>query len=169
MHIYDFDGTLVSTKTPDTGKIIYEEKTGTKWPHKGWWSKRESLDINIFNADIIEDVNIEYKKSHIDLDTVTVMMTGRITPLSKQVEIVLESHNLKFDEYHYNTGGSTEVCKMNTIVTLLGRYLEIREIKMFDDRIKHIPIFEKFGQDLVDSGRLDKYEVVLVPGGDHNE
>ncbi len=41
--IFDFDGTLIDTMTPEQGKKIYKEKTGKEWKYKGWWGKIESL------------------------------------------------------------------------------------------------------------------------------
>ena len=40
---FDFDDTLCNTVKHDDGKIIWREKFGTEYPHRGWWSKEESL------------------------------------------------------------------------------------------------------------------------------
>ena len=56
---FDFDDTLVKTPLPEEGKIVWKEKTGTDWPHRGWWSKPESLDMEIFDmSSAIEPVGI---------------------------------------------------------------------------------------------------------------
>jgi len=34
---FDFDDTLVHTTLPAEGKVIWKEKTGEDWPHRGWW------------------------------------------------------------------------------------------------------------------------------------
>ena len=44
LHVWDFDGTLVNTPVPDTGRAQYESETGLPWPHKGWWGRAESLE-----------------------------------------------------------------------------------------------------------------------------
>jgi len=31
--VFDFDGTLIMTPLPDTGRQQYREKTGKEWPH----------------------------------------------------------------------------------------------------------------------------------------
>ena len=54
--IYDFDGTLIKTPEPELGKKIWKEKTGEDYPHKGWWGKRESLDIDIFEHEPFADI-----------------------------------------------------------------------------------------------------------------
>ena len=44
-----------------------------------------------------------------------IMLTGRMQHLSNDVEKILESKKLFFDEYHYNKGGSTDKAKINTL------------------------------------------------------
>jgi hypothetical protein len=61
-------------------------------------------------------------------DTLMVMLTGRRIVLSTHVEKILEKYELEFDEYHYNTGGPTEVSKINTITELLLKFTDIDEI-----------------------------------------
>ncbi len=167
LRIFDFDGTLISTPLPDVGKVTYKEQTGKDWPHSGWWGRRESLDLGVFEMTVIEDVHNDYHKIKNDEDVVRVMMTGRITPLSKQVELILEHHELEFDEYHYNTFGSTEQCKIKTLNDLLVKYPNVIDLEMWDDRIAHVAIFQKWGDELVSSGRLEKFNINLVPGGTH--
>ena len=60
LSVFDFDGTTVDTGMPDTHKIIYKEKTGEDWPHKGWWGRPESLDTNIFDFKAIPEVKSAY-------------------------------------------------------------------------------------------------------------
>jgi hypothetical protein len=43
LQIFDFDATLFDTPLPETGTLEYEEKTGKRWPFKGWWGCKESL------------------------------------------------------------------------------------------------------------------------------
>jgi hypothetical protein len=45
--VFDFDGTLSDTPMPDTGRIEYEKITGSPWPHKGWWGRPETLDMDV--------------------------------------------------------------------------------------------------------------------------
>ena len=56
IEIYDFDGTLVDTQLPDTGKPIWKEKTGEDWPYKGWWGRVESLDMDVFEQKPVPSV-----------------------------------------------------------------------------------------------------------------
>ena len=62
LSVFDFDGTLIATPLPDSGKIAYEEKTGKTWPHKGWWGQADSLDMNVFDIQPNPDVVNDFKK-----------------------------------------------------------------------------------------------------------
>jgi len=166
--IFDFDGTLVSTPLPDIGKELYEQKHGTPWPHTGWWGKSESLDMNTFDIPTIESVIEAYQKHVQEPDTLVVMLTGRMVKLASHVKVILDTHNLVFDEYHYNTGGSTEVAKVKAMESLLDKYPDVIEIEMFDDRLEHIPIFEVWGDSLVKSGRITKFHINVVESNHHD-
>lgn len=165
--VLDFDGTLVSTELPITGKQKYLEKTGKAWPHIGWWSKSESLDTDIFEAPLVEMVKEAYDKLKLEDETLMVMLTGRQIKLSTHVEKILEEHGLEFDEYHYNKGGATEVAKMKTMDMLLDKFPDVNEIVLWDDRILHLPIFTEFLENKRKIGRLKKFTVTLVPADRH--
>ncbi len=165
--IFDFDGTLVDTPLPLIGKPIYEQKTGQKWPHRGWWGQALSLDTTIFEMPVIEDVVNAYNKEKEQPSTVLVVMTGRLEALRTEVTDILDSHGLKFHEYHLNTGGRTEFVKMRTMEKLLKKYPDVTHIEAWDDRLEHIPIFEAFGQKLVDDKALTSFVVNVVPADRH--
>ena len=160
--VFDFDGTLFDSPTPEQGKFEYKIKTGKDYPHIGWWSKPETLDSEIFNIQPIPFTIGEYHKHTPDSTNHIIMMTGRLPRLSHLVEALLTKHELKFHEYHYNNGGSTHVCKMKTIGKILEKMESIDEIIMYDDRDDHVPIFREFGSGLVKDGRLKKFEVIHV-------
>ena len=165
--IFDFDGTLMDTPLPQDGRVEYKEKTGNDWPFAGWWGQPLSLSSEIFDIKPIKDVISDYKKEKRDPQTLMVMLTGRIKKLSGYVEQLLKDNNLSFDEYHYNTGGSTDISKMKTMDNLLSKYPEVDELEMWDDREEHIPTFQAWGDKLVSSGRLKKFHINLVPTGRH--
>lgn len=165
--VFDFDGTLCSTPLPDIGKSIFKEKTGKEFPHKGWWSKKESLDIDIFDIPMIDSVKEAYDKISLETDALKIMLTGRIKPLSKQVESILESHGLIFDKYYYNIGGSTEIYKMRIMDELFEKYPDADEIEIWEDREPHIQVFKTFLQEKIDSGRLKRFRITLVPVNRH--
>jgi hypothetical protein len=166
--IMDFDQTLVNTPTPENGKEKYKEKTGSPWPYNGWWSKKESLDLDIFDMSVVDEVIKDYHIEKQKDDTLVVMLTGRLVKLSEEVEKVLDAKGLEFDEYHYNKGGSTDIAKMKTMESLLEKYPTVDEIQMWDDRILHIPIFEQWGKEQCLNGKLKDFSITVVLGGHEN-
>ena len=46
--IFDFDGTMIDTDTPESGKALWQQEFGFEWPFTGWWGRPESLDSTIY-------------------------------------------------------------------------------------------------------------------------
>jgi hypothetical protein len=161
IRVFDFDSTLFTTPLPETGQIEYEKKTGKPWPHKGWWSKSETLDDSIFVIDAIESTIEEYNKELSD-EILSVMMTGRIKKLSSHVEKILEREKLKFDRHYYNTGGSTLEYKLAMLDKLLAEFPEVTSIDIFDDRDSHIIEFQAWVDKKISDARLLEGKVIHV-------
>jgi hypothetical protein len=167
LRIMDFDGTLVDTELPETGKQIWFEKTGKVWPHVGWWGKPESLDNKIFDNKLITSVKEDYDKVKTEDEALSVMLTGRRQQLANEVNTILKFHGLEFDEQHFNTGGATEVCKMKTIDDLLKRFPEVEDISIWEDRLPHIDIFHDFLQKKVEKNVIKRFSINYVPSQRH--
>lgn len=166
LYVFDFDGTLVDTPLPEEGKKIWEEKTGKEWKG-GWFSEPESLNMDIFDMPVLPDVISAYNKIASDSSVLKVMLTGRIQVLNKYVKDILDSKGLKFDDYLYNDGGETSQNKRNHIEMILKYNPNIREVIIFDDRDEHIPVFQKWGDDLVEQGLLDSLKINHVHSNRH--
>lgn len=165
--VFDFDGTLVDSPLPDTGKQEYQEKTGQPWPHKGWWGRADSLDHTIFDIPVIPNVIADYKKQKADSETGVIMLTGRMEALRDKVMEVLSKHGLVFDGYFFNRGGSTDEAKKKTLDRILADNPNITSVEMWDDRQEHIPIFEAWGKEKMEEGRLTNFHINVVPAGRH--
>lgn len=161
--VFDFDGTLVDTPLPDSGRKEYKEKTGQDWPYAGWWGQPLSLDSKIFDMPTIPMVMSAYKSERTNSNTLMVMLTGRITKLGGIVKNILDEKGLTFDEYHYNRGGSTDVAKKRTLDELLEKYPSATSVEMWDDREEHLPIFQEWGDEKVKEGRLTEFKINHVP------
>lgn len=162
LNIFDFDGTLVRTQVPETGKPLWKEKTGNEWPHVGWWGRKESLDNEIFEQPVIEATIAEYKRLIVDENGHTIMLTGRRKKLAKEVEIILAANDLTFAEYRYNYGGDTISNKIEQIGNILKEMKDIEEINIFEDRIEHIGIFKQYFEGLFDKNRLKMFRIYQV-------
>lgn len=161
--VFDFDGTLVDTPTLETGAERYKEKKGMAWPHKGWWGRGESLDMDVFEMPLITSVHQAYLKEKSTPDTLVVMVTGRIQRLSHEVEKILASYGLRFDGYFYNNGGGTLEFKIGVFDELLKEHPNAKSMAIWDDRLEHIPTFKAWG---VAHPDLD-FNITVVEGNHH--
>jgi hypothetical protein len=167
LSVFDFDGTLIDTPLPEFGKPKWEEKTGTPWAHKGWWSKPESLDMKVFDMPTIPSVISAVKAEFAKDNTMVIMLTGRIPKLAKEVKAILDSKGLRFDAYLYNYGDETSANKREQMEKILKDHPSITEIELWDDRDLHIPVFQEWGDALVKSGRLTDFKINHVIGEHH--
>lgn len=151
--VFDFDGTLIDTMMPDLGMDIWKRETGKDFPHKGWWSKRESLDIDIFPNNAFPDMKSEYDKAKSEANTFVALCTGRITPLTNQVMAILNKHGFNFDDVvltgdkRFNDGANnTLTFKINYLNSLQKQFPNLEEIEFWDDRKIHTDVFLEWGK-----------------------
>lgn len=166
LYSFDFDDTLCHTMLPNPGEQIWQQKTGTKWPHRGWWSKPESLDLEIFDTPKNEWVYLEYLEAAKNPESLRILATGRLQKVDgmrENIEKILNSHNFSFDEVwvidsddekqngngskgiYLNWGGDTFQFK----TTLFSKLIDITqcdEFIMYDDREEHLPRFEDWAK-----------------------
>lgn len=164
--IFDFDGTLINTALPETGKVEYEKKTGKPWPHKGWWGQADSLDTSVFDMPVIDSVIADYENEKRNPNTLMVLLTGRRSKLAPNVKKVLDENGLSFDEYHYNTGGNTDVFKLKTLDDLVQKHQNV-EIEMWEDDYEKLLKYEAWGKEQCLSGRLKDFRINFIISGHH--
>ena len=164
LYSFDFDDTLFHTMLPNPGEDIWRQKTGEPWPHRGWWSKPETLNIEIFDTPKNDWTYGEYLKATEDTDSLRILATGRlqkVPDMRENIEKILNKHNFSFDEVwkiqstderqngngekgiYLNWGGDTFDFK----TTLFSKLIEITKCDkfvMFDDRQEHLPRFEEW-------------------------
>lgn len=146
---FDFDDTLCLTPNPEEGKLIWKEKTGQDWPYGGWWGKSESIDTDIFDIQVNPWVYSEYLKASSDPENYIILATGRLKKapgMLENVNRILNSHNLSFDEVHLNWGGDTFTFK-TTLFSQLIEKLGVNEFTMYDDREEHLVRFNEWASE----------------------
>lgn len=145
---FDFDDTLFDTPKPEDGKDVWKEKTGTEWPHKGWWGKAETLDMNIFDIKLNGFVHDEYLK-YFGADNHVILATGRLdsrkVSLKNEVNAILDANKLSFDGVYLNTGIDTFDFKSRLFEKLIDE-VKPTEFIMFDDREEHIDRFAEWAK-----------------------
>jgi len=148
LSVFDFDSTLVNTPMEsDENKQKWADYYGVeKWPYLSWWTRKETLDLNVFDISVNPEIIKAYKKELMDPDTMVIMLTGRVDTLEESVRLVLAKYGLTFDGYFFKEGGLTEHSKMQHMVDILDKYPTIESIEMWDDRVEHVPKFERWGR-----------------------
>ncbi|MEN6291920.1 MAG: hypothetical protein ABFD07_07900, partial [Methanobacterium sp.] len=146
LYSFDFDATLFKTALEEEGRIIWKDKTGYDYPHVGWWSKPETLDLEIFDTPLNSHVYDEYLKAVSDSENFVFLATGRLERLRKQVETILNKNNLSFDGVFLKTGpGDTFYFKTKLFERLIYD-LDPEEFIMYDDRIEHLTEFAEWAK-----------------------
>lgn len=188
IRFYDMDDTLFFTPKPDEdvngNKIIrigvnpksgedkeyltsleYYNSTGEPWPFGGWWGRRESLDMNVFDIKRNEYVYNEYLKDKKGVDKLMVMMTGRIKPLENQVKSILDKHNMLFDRYYFNPGGGMKTVdyKIGVFQKCIDEMKDLKSLKMYDDRDEHISDFLSWSEKTMNETGVE-VEVIHIKG-----
>ena len=163
LSVFDFDGTTMDTLYPEIGKPMYKNKTGEDWPYKGWWGRKESLDMNVFDFKPIAEVKSSFQNERSDKNTMVVSLTGRRPNLSNEVEAILHANGYRFDRYLYNYGSDTLSNKLEQLGKMLQEFPSIKNVELWDDRLSHFITFKQWGNDLVKSGRLDNFKLNEVP------
>lgn len=168
--IFDFDGTLIDTPVPEIAKDKYEAITGKVWPYQGFWSKKESLDVDMFDMPLINSVARDYKRERERDDTLLVMMTGRIKKLSKLVEGILQSYGMTFDEYKYKHGAfgnETIQFKIGSLDEYVERLPHLESVAMWEDRHEHASEFSLWGKTL-ENWKGIKFDITIIDSKRHD-
>lgn len=168
LSVFDFDGTLVDTPIPSQeNKNKWAEYHGKEWPFIGWWGRKESLDMDVWDMPLIPDTIRDYKKEKSDKDTMVIMLTGRLAKQKPNVMPIINKYGLEFDEYLFKRGGETSDDKIQQLNHILSKYPTITSVEMWDDRDEHIPVFEKWGKELESEGV--QFKINHVPGYHHDD
>lgn len=128
INFFDFDKTLFYTDGPDEGKKKFERIYGKKYPHIGWISKPESLDLSLD----IKPIKSTLKYYHLlsDNDAINVLLSDRLPKMAPYIQNILNEWNIHIDEYLLNTGPH----KTERIKDFIENYPGIVEINIFDDK-----------------------------------
>jgi len=127
---YDFDSTLIHSPEPERGKVQWEKVKGVEYPHIGWWSKPESLDLDVFKIKPIQSVVRLMKKDINDSDTLVVVLTSRLDKLKNEVKNVLDHMGLYPDIYDLKKDNKS---KGEKVLDYIKEYPTVEKIYVYDD------------------------------------
>lgn len=147
---YDFDGTIIDSPMPDIGKLLWAKKKGIIYPHMGWWSKPESLDLEVFDIKTIKEVESRFQRDVLDKNCWVVLLTNRIEKLKPEVSKVLNFHNLKVDEFQMMN--KLNFTKSVRIKNVIQDFPQLTQIDILDDDERNIKDFVELQNELQQEG-----------------
>ncbi|KAK4099900.1 hypothetical protein N658DRAFT_525127 [Parathielavia hyrcaniae] len=178
IHVYDFDNTLFKTPLPNpklwNGPTIGTLSNPDAFINGGWWhdsrilaatgeglAKEESRAWDgWWNEKIVELIRLSDKQK----DALCVLLTGRSeSGFADLVKRMVTSKGLEFDLISLKPAvgpnnerfASTMVFKQMFLEDLMETYRHAEEIRIYEDRIKHVKGFRDF---------LDNYNIRQING-----
>lgn len=148
---YDFDKTLVDTVTSEEGRRTWEKTKKQRYPHVGWWSKRESLDKEVFDFKQIEEITERLKRDFKDKTCWTVLLTNRIEGLKYEVMDILGGLGLQLDELRMMERSGLN--KNSRIISVLESLPQANMIDIYDDDMGNIEMFLSLKKKLIQNGK----------------
>lgn len=128
--VYDFDGTLIDSPEPETGKPQWEKVKGEPYSHKGWWGRKESLDTEVFDIKPFPNILAKLQADMADPETSTIILTSRMEKLRPQLENILKLNGITVDELITKRGGED---KGDVILKIENYNQDLEEIVVYDD------------------------------------
>ena len=133
--VFDGDGTLLDTPEPDEGKKQWSDTKGMKYPHIGWWSKPESLDLNVFDIGTFPEIERLLNTENNHPNTYVVLLTSRMEKLRPQFEDILDKNRIRVDKLDMQKDNRS---KGQKILDYIKEFPELKQIDVYDDRDKEI-------------------------------
>lgn len=130
LSVYDFDGTLAKTFHPENGKVMWEKYYKRPYPYKGWWSKPESLDAEVFNIDLFDSTESLIRQDIADPNTYVIILTSRIEKLRPQLEKILLMHGIHVDRIDMK---KHEISKGDKVLGYIEQFPDLTRIDVYDD------------------------------------
>ncbi|KAL2194552.1 hypothetical protein P885DRAFT_71310 [Corynascus similis CBS 632.67] len=180
IHVYDFDNTLFKTPLPNpklwNGPTIGTLSNPDAFVNGGWWHDSRILAATgeglakeeprawsgWWNEKIVELIHLSNKQK----DALCVLLTGRSeSGFGELIKRMVASKGLEFDLISLKpTVGpnnerfaNTMVFKQTFLEALMETYRHAEEIRIYEDRIKHVKGFRDF---------LDEYNLKKLNGMD---
>jgi len=155
---FDFDGTLMNSPLKEPGIIQWSKVKGTPYPHKGWWGREESLDLNVFDIQPHKELFNIYNNVKNDTNVKTVLLTNRMEKLREPIMAILRKHNITFDLYSFKRNEQTKGDRIMDIMQ--NTYPDIKKFTFYDDDASH---FDSVADNFIDTDY--DFNVVHVQNG----
>jgi len=136
---FDLDATLFPTALPEEGKIAWANYYNRPFPYIGWWGRKESLDLNIFDIKPFPSMYQQYLKEKNTPDTYVIVLTSRMEKLRPEVQAILDINNIHVDKLDMK---HSELTKGEKILQYVAKFPDLVEISVFDDRDTDIESYQ---------------------------
>ncbi|KAI9745958.1 MAG: hypothetical protein M1818_000639 [Claussenomyces sp. TS43310] len=170
LHVYDFDNTLFNSPLPNpkvwNGPTIGFLQTQETFANGGWWHDPRILSATgegveaeeqrawegWWNGSIVQLIMLSMEQK----DALTILLTGRSEgPFSDLVKKMVKSKNMEFDMIVLKPKAgpagqrfsSTMVFKQVFLENLMETYKGADEIRVYEDRVKHVKGFRDYFMD----------------------
>jgi hypothetical protein len=160
---YDFDSTLIHSPQPEEGKLRWEEIKGIKYPHVGWWSKPENLDLDVFPVEPILPIVDLIKEDISDPSAYVIILTSRLIKLKDEVKTCLDNIGIFPDRYDLKKNNKG---KGERVLEYLDEFSDIEQIDVYDDNYEREIISYKSIIDLIPENI--KFNIYYVKDEDVN-
>lgn len=141
-NFWDFDGTLMHTPLPDPGKTVWKDVKGTDYPHLGWWSKPESLNLEVFDIRANEDVKAALLAGF-ENGSANYILTSRVRHLSNHIKDVLAHNDIDVTKFTGFSFASARNKGQRILDYIAGFEDLISEINVYEDRDKEFVVLEE--------------------------
>lgn len=146
--IFDFDDTLFIVPRPSKLNLLqWKTKMGNQWPHKTWWDKDDSLDMNVFDIKPNHNIITEVKTAVSNPNIYTVLLSGRPINAIESVHALLQSQDINnFDEYLLNDESVLDlVFKIKQLNKLAKKFPDCPQLDFWDDRVEYEEHYKSWG------------------------
>lgn len=149
LNIFDFDGTLFRSPEASSklwvGALLGKIKGPPSQSGLGWFQELITLqppyvpedpDVSWFNAFVLD----KCRQSIADPNSITVLLTGRLTIYSERIRHIVSCMGLEFDHYGLKPGPYlfTMDFKIGFVHDLVSEYAgQLNKIVLYDDREEH--------------------------------
>jgi len=174
---FDFDKTLIHTMEPEEGRQIWLREKGENFPHPtGWWSKPETLDLEVFYPTVNQWTIKRYAEAISDSDNYVFIATGRMEKLKPLVEKILisehvieqtkkylgeKSKGIIVDDVFCNWGSETYKFKTRLFEGIIRKNPKATEFILYDDRHEHLVKFVEWAA-IIESQYSIKVSIIDV-------
>jgi len=128
--IFDFDGTLINSPEKEIGIPRWERIKGQKYPYKGWWGRKESLDTEVFDIKPFPNILAQLNKERATPDTSVIILSSRMEKLRPEVEKILDMNGIVVDDVILRRGNEN---KGDVILKIENYNQDLKEIVVYDD------------------------------------